>query len=326
MLLELNSADIFSIRSDFDTEVYKTTQSLITALAALQQFDLSSSNRFIANMDVSLGIEGISVKELEESTEQLIYRGWITSIIRIWDIYRSEMAKHGLSEVVENQQIQQDVMGDLNKIRNAFTHGHNIVNENDNRVKNCKILKWFKPGEKLILTILHVFEFLHHFGLLTPLIIKIKKDSEANQSDFKLVWLIKKDAILHSVRRKIISLKDSGTTEGEPDQRSILILFDNGLFGEFNPRELNINSFQTVEITKGNLKFDNGTIIKSRDLYRYLVRKFPQGNYVSQEWGFKAKEPTELKPPETQLEAELSVAKIVEVDIQNGRNVPPSEI
>ena len=316
MHLELNHVDILSIRSDFDTEVYKLTQSLITALAALQQFDLSSTNRFISNMDVSLDIEGINDKVLEESTEQLIYRGWITSIIRTWEIYRSEMAKHGFSEIVKNQQIQQDVMGDLNKIRNALTHGSNIVSENDSLVKNCKIIKWFKPGDRIILTISHVFEFLHHFGLLNPLIIAIKKDSETNQPNPKLVWLIKKDAIFRSIGRRVLSLKDSGTTEGKPNERSILVLFDNGLFGSFNPRELNINFFQAVEIAKGNLKFDNGTIIKSRDLYRYLVKGFPKGSYVSQEWGFKAEESTKLRFPETNFEAQLSAAKIVAVDIE----------
>ena len=61
------------------------------------------------------------------------------------------MAKHGFSDVVETQQIQQDVIGDLNKIRNAFTHGSNIVSKNDPLVKNCKIIKWFKPSERIIL-------------------------------------------------------------------------------------------------------------------------------------------------------------------------------
>ena len=100
MRLNINQ-DILKFRSDFDIEVYKITQSLITALAALQQFDLLSANRFISNMDVSLGIEGGSVKELEESTEQLIYRGWIVSIIHTWESYRSQMAKHGFSKVVK---------------------------------------------------------------------------------------------------------------------------------------------------------------------------------------------------------------------------------
>ena len=314
MRLELNPADMLSIRSDFDTEVYKTTQSLITALAALQQYDLSSPSRFISNVDVSLDIEGVNVKELEESTEQLIYRGWITSIIRTWEIYRSKMANQGFSEIVKNNQIQHEVIGDLNKIRNAFTHGSNIGT--DSPVKNCKILKWFKPSDRIILTILHVFEFLHHFDLLHGILTTIKKDLDANQSDFKLVWLIKKDIILQSVGRKVISLKDSGIADGNPNKRSICVLFDNGLFGSFYSREIGINSFQTVEINNDNLKFDNRHIIKSRDLYRYLVKKFPIGPHQFQAWTFEAQEDTQLTLPAAELQAEVSAAKVVEVDIE----------
>ena len=313
MRLELNSADMLSIRSDFDTEVYKTTQSLITALAALQRFDLSSPNRFISNMDVSLDIEGVNVEELEESTEQLIYRGWITSIIRTWEIYRSKMANQGFSEIVENNQIQHDVIGDLNKIRNAFTHGSKIGR--DSPVKNCKILKWFKPSDRIILTILHVFEFLHHFDLLHGMIIRIKKD-DANQSDCKLAWLIKKDSIWRPVGRKVISIKDSGTDDENPNKRFICVLFDNGLFGSFYSSEIGINSFKTVEINNSNLKFDNKHIIRSNHLYRILLRKFPNGPHQFQTWSFKASEDTQLTLPATKLNANVSAAKVVEVYIE----------
>lgn len=316
MRLELNLTDIFKIRSDFDIEVYKITQSLITALAALQQFDLSSPNRFISDMDVSLDIEGVSVKELEESTEQLIYRGWITMIIRIWDLYRAKMAEHGFSEVVKSQQIQQAVMGDLNKIRNTFIHGSDIVSEGDSHLKNCEVLKWFKPGDRIIFTILHVFEFLHRFGLLKESFARIQEDSGANQSDLKLVWFLKKDIVLHSVTRRVVSLHDSGITEGKPERRFVSILFDNGLFGSFNPRELNINSFKRVEIVNGNLKFDHGTIIKSRDLYRYLVRRFPPTQCWELEWEFKATENTELKIAAPEISFNISSPTVIVVDTE----------
>ena len=74
MVFEMNP-DLFLIQNNFNIEVYKTTQSLITALAALQQFDLFSQNRFISDMDVSFDIKGVIHTDLKESTEQLIYRG-----------------------------------------------------------------------------------------------------------------------------------------------------------------------------------------------------------------------------------------------------------
>ena len=311
------SPDILRIRANFDIEVYKTTQSLITALAALQQFDLLSPKRFISNMDVSLGIEGGSVKELEESTEQLIYQGWITSIIKTWESYRSQMANQGFSKSVKNQQIVQEVIGDLVKIRNSSLHGNGIVGEGDCRIKNCEILKWFKRGDKLIFKIWHVFDFLHHLGLLQGALLRPKEDPNINEPNLTLTWLIKKDIALQSIRRKVISLEDSGITKGKPNQRFIRVLFDNGLFGAFNPLTFDINSFQSVEIVKGNLKFDKGQLIKARDLYRYLVRTFPASKYWSQSWQFRADEYTELKmPAKTEIQLEISNVKVIQVDLE----------
>ena len=304
---------ISKVRADFDIEVYKTTQSLITALAAVQQFDMSTQNGFISNMDVSMDIEGLSTEELNESTEQLIYRGWIISIIRSWESYRKQIAKHGFSQNVETQQILQTVMGDLNKIRNSFIHGSNIVGESkDCRVKDCEILKWFKHGDQIIFTISHVFEFLHHLGLLQGTLTRVKEHSDTNEPDLKLVWLLKKDILLQSFGRKVISVEDSGITEGNPDERSLRVLFDNGLFGVFKLKD---NSFQSVQIDKGNLKFDKGNNIKARDIYRHLVRTFPPRNNWMQSWTYKSKGNEKLTLPAIEMKISVSLAKVIEVNI-----------
>ena len=196
-------------------------------------------------------------------------------------------------------------------------HGTGIVGEGDCRIKNCEILKWFKPGDRLIFTILHVFDFLHHLGLLQGVLLKIKQDTNTNQSDLKLTWLIRKGIVLRSARCKVISVDDSHITKGKPNERFVRVLFDNGLFGAFNPREFNINSFKSVAITDGNLKFNNGRIIKARDLYRYLVRIFPSSKYWSQDWHFRADEYTELKmPAKAEIQVEVSPTQVIQVDIE----------
>ena len=311
----VNFEDIFKIRSDFDLEVYKTTQSLITALAAVQQFDLSTQNRFISNIDVSMDIKGLSVEELNESTEQLIYRGWITSIIRAWESYRKQIANQGFSPDAETQQILQTVIGDLTKIRNSSTHGSDIVGKDSKcRVMDCEILKWFELGEKIIFRISHVLDFLHHLGLLQGALFKV---ADSNQSDFKLVWLRKKNILFQSIGRKVISVKDSGITEGKPNERFVSVLFDNGLFGAFNPKVLNINFFESVQIIDGNLQFDDGPIIKVRDIYRYLVRMFPPRVNWVQEWAFKPKETGQVKLSTFEPTMSISLAEIIEVNTED---------
>ena len=295
-VFEINP-EMFLLQNNFNIEVYKTTQSLITALAALQQFDGSSPCRFISEMDVSFVVMDASFvdkrvihTDSKESTEQLIYRGWIASIIRTWNSYRSQMAKRGFSNGMKSKQIViiKSVMGDLNKIRNSLTHGSDIAGGDPKcNVKNCEKLKWFKCGDKLTLAISHVFDFLYHLGLLQGKFTKATQEADAEQSNLQLMWLIKGEAVLKSFGRKVVSLEDTGITKGKPDIRYIHVLFDNGVFGSFYPREFGINSFHDVKVVEGNLKFDNKTLIKAKELYRVLVKRFPKSNYPSLEFGFK---------------------------------------
>ena len=315
---EVNIEYISRLRSDFDIEVYKTTQSLITALAAVQQFDLPSPNRFISNMDVSMDIEGIGTEELNESTEPLIYRGWITSIIHAWESYREQIAKHGFWRKMEIRDILQTVLGDLTKIRNSYIHGSGIVGKwKKCRIKDCEILKWFKSGDKLIFTISHVFDFLHYLGLLQAILTEGTKTSDTNQPDLKLVWLLRKRTIWNPIGRKVISIEDSGITDGKPDSRSFRVLFDNGLFGVFKLEGKENKSFKSVKIVGGNLKFNNGNIINSRDLYMKLVKHFPPKENWSQDWGFTVTGINELTLLPVEMKPKTSQAKIVEVYIDD---------
>ena len=224
---------------------------------------------------------------------------------------------------MKNKQIIQSVIADLTKIRNALIHGSGIAGE-DNSVQNCKVLKWFKRGDKLTLTISHVFEFLQHLGLLQGGFTKAKQDSDADQSNLRLMWLTKKDAGLKFIRRKIVSLDDSGITDGKPDERYIHVLFDNGVFGSFYPREFSINSFHSVKVVKGNLKFDNKTLIKASDLYRLLFGRFPVCSHSSLSFGFTftAEGPdAELKfPKPEEVPLEYCPAEVILIDVDTERS------
>ena len=305
---------IMKTRLEFDIEVYKTTQSLITALAAVQQFDLSSKRRFIPNIDVSMDIEGLSIEELNESTEQLIFRGWVTSIVRSWESYRKQIAKYGFSQNMEIKQIEQRIMGDIYKIRNSFIHGSGIVGKGKKcRVKDCEVLKWFKPGDKIIFTISHVFDFLHHLGLLQGHLV-VTEDPDTSQPNLRLVWLIKKHIASQSVGRRVISVEDSGISDGDPNTRSLRVLFDNGLFGVFRVED---NSFKSVEIIEGNLKFDNGMGIDAEGLYKFLIEDFPPKHNWSQNWGFTPKEGSRIQHLPLKSRFTTLPTKVIVVNMKN---------
>ena len=232
---------------------------------------------------------------------------------RAWESYRKQIAKYGFWEKMEIRQILQTVLGDLTKIRNSYVHGSGIVGKGKEcRIKNCEILKWFKSGDKLIFTISHVFDFLHHLGLLQAILTEGTKTS-----DLKLVWLLKKGTVWNSIGRKVISVEDSGITDGKPDTRLFRVLFDNGLFGVFKLDSKKVKSFKRVKIVRGNLKFNNGININSKDLYMELKKNFPPKENWSQDWGFKVTGISELTFLSGEMNPKTSQAKVVEVDIDN---------
>ncbi|MDE0341828.1 MAG: hypothetical protein OXK82_01415 [Deltaproteobacteria bacterium] len=90
---------------------------------------------------------------------QLAYVGWIAEIDGAWTKYResepfgdSGRLKHG---------IETELMGDFRKVRNDVVKNGAIA---QGRTGNCKILNWFKKGERIVLRVRHVVDFLHKLG------------------------------------------------------------------------------------------------------------------------------------------------------------------
>lgn len=85
----------------------------------------------------------------------LIYQYWENK-------YRKQIAKElGLSNT---DALKSDIMGDLRLLRNSIIH-HNA--EAEKEVENCKLLKWFKEGDKIYVNskmfeniIFHVKEYI----------------------------------------------------------------------------------------------------------------------------------------------------------------------
>lgn len=93
---------------------------------------------------------------------QLAYVGWVAAVDGAWEKYRKSAAykeygsglKHGM---------QAGLFGDLHKIRNDLLK-HGGVAQAANTGK-CTVLKWFKSGDRIHLTINHVLDFMHRLGM-----------------------------------------------------------------------------------------------------------------------------------------------------------------
>ena len=93
---------------------------------------------------------------------QLAYVGWMAAVDGAWEKFRT--TKHGPLVAVDMPQgLEADLHGDFHKIRNDLLKNRGVAQ--DKNCGKCKTLRWFRPGERIHLTLDHVFEFLHLLGL-----------------------------------------------------------------------------------------------------------------------------------------------------------------
>lgn len=69
----------------------------------------------------------------------------IVQIYQYWeDHYREQIAKE--LELTSKNDLKSDIMGDLRYLRTSIVHHKAIAKE---EVENCKLLQWFKKGDKI---------------------------------------------------------------------------------------------------------------------------------------------------------------------------------
>ena len=100
----------------------------------------------------------------EGPVEQMAFKGWIEEVYFLWDHRYRKAMKNRLqaSDVIAPQA---DAPGDLRLIRNDLIHKGGIASEESSG--RCKVLRWFEPGEPIILGMRHVFDFLNQMGFMT---------------------------------------------------------------------------------------------------------------------------------------------------------------
>lgn len=55
-------------------------------------------------------------------------------------------------------EIRVDVFGDLRRMRNDILHNRGVAS--DNWSGKCAVLRWFKPGDRIVITAKHIAEFI----------------------------------------------------------------------------------------------------------------------------------------------------------------------
>lgn len=133
---------------------------------------------------VLLGVYDLDLITRGGEVEQLAYHGWVAKMFALWENPSRGNLKMAFETELELDKahnptmnfIQPEItpMGDLRHIRHDIVHKDAIASEDE--TGKCQVLKWFKPGERIILTTDHILDFLHHMGLLYQM--RCHKDGE----------------------------------------------------------------------------------------------------------------------------------------------------
>ena len=230
-----------SVFLKFYHEVTKTTTLLMHLIVGIEtaynnQHQVGKGVNFIppnvSNIDIFPSLIGCNFEDLlgrEGEAEQMAYKAWVLQIYNnIWEsCSRSEFSN--TSEDPRTIPWEMDAMGDFRHIRNDLVHNNGIASTKE--IGKCKVLKWFKPGDKIILGMRHVLDFLNQIGFLSssPIVINDQQVPTGH------IWCLKidKQSLLNkAATAKIISVRIETNTNPETGQPQFLIsvVFDNGVF------------------------------------------------------------------------------------------------
>ena len=306
----MNETDTASLFRSFMYEVNKATASLMYLLQGMESVrnselphynqETPGTRQFLANfpklsnIGVPLTLTGADfdlndLLKREGETEQLAFKGWVEQVYNcIWDSrYRNELTKsfEGPSII----KLQGAPIGDLRRIRNDLIHKGGIASAE--HTGKCMVLKWFKPGDPIILGMRHVFDFLNQMGLMST----VPASFQDRAAHVNWMPIFDEEDALRNIKPtpKLVSLRTSmdQVLEDGSSLYVISVVFENGVFTNI-PVEYAANGRSQQERNEfisrvridedGNVRFPNGNVKDRETLYGEAVDGlFHKGPQVS---------------------------------------------
>ena len=250
------------------------------ALPPVQQQDLVVSPT-LPYLDLELWLSGApfdprDVLRREGEAEQLAFKGWVEQVYNtIWDgRYRRELKEFfGGPDVILPEL---DVLGDLRLLRNDLVHNHGVASAE--RTGKCVVLKWFEPGEPMILGMAHVFDFLNQMGMLSDFPVSNPEGAVSLWSkDSRSEDALRSGSVPH-----IVSLRVSTDRwfENGSSNHVVSVVFANGVYanvpvhypaGGTSATERMELLYRTCLDSDGNLLSGNGQVVDRRLLYGQAI-------------------------------------------------------
>lgn len=123
------------------------------------------------NQPTSGTLHQSTIKEFKErnkrngSNFEFLGNMCIVAIYQFWeDYYRKKIAE---LYNIEPSRVESDVLGDISKIRNSIIHNNSVASS---KIKHCKLLKWFRPNDKIVIDSEKFKEVLSHLSKLKVVI------------------------------------------------------------------------------------------------------------------------------------------------------------
>ena len=120
-------------------------------------------------VDVLLVLSGQSfdphdMLDPEGEAEQLAFKGWVEQVYNhIWEAQYRNQLKDALGGGNAIRPLGQP-FGELGLIRNDLIHNKGIASAD--KTGRCTLLRWFKPGDRIVLGMHHVFDFLNQMAFM----------------------------------------------------------------------------------------------------------------------------------------------------------------
>ena len=211
----------------------------------------------------------------EGDAEQLAYKGWVEQVYFLWESrFRNEMME-GLQgpDIIRPEGV---AFGDFRLIRNDLIHNNGVASERYSG--RCKVLKWFKPGEHIVMGMHHVLDFLNQIGFMTKAAGFLSDGPNAGWTIFPGMdedLANRPVPRLVSLRASMDQVLDDGSS-----WHVVSVVFENGVFVDLpvcygndgSTVQHRIDFFNKTSIDDdGNLRFANGLVEDRERLYKGAV-------------------------------------------------------
>lgn len=284
---------LFSVHSELVYEVNRATSLLAWLLSGIETmrtwYGDSSDGTLppLSYLPTKPWLHGASIHDVlkrEGEAEQMAFKGWVEQVYQlVWDSdIRNKFYAHFKRTPNDGTIIrpQMDAFGDFRLIRDDLIHNGEIAS--DEKTGKCIVLKWFMPGDKIVLGMRHLLDFYNQAGLIK---------TTTNNVEFLSGWIphVESDPVPN-----IVSIRTEPFRMDNPEQQPVILValvFEDGVYANIpcpwmDPE--NEHTWQEVQDTaknitidaNGNLRFPNG-FVKDRasiytDAFKAIRGEFPK--------------------------------------------------